>query len=307
MNDSVDALIQAFLDEARSVRGMSAHTVRAYGADLAQFAGYLEGCGASFADVDLALLRAYLASLADRRYARSTLARKQAALRAFVRWAHRAGRTPRDPARGLRSPRQDRLLPRFLREDEVRDLLEAPDDTPAGLRDRALLELLYASGMRAGEVRALRTDDIDLEAGEVRVREGKGRKERIALIGSHARQAIAEYLTIGRPILARGARAASSALLVNRLGGPLSDRGIRRILERYGPAAGGRVKVTPHVLRHSFATHLLAHGADLRSVQELLGHAHVSTTEIYTHVTCEHLREAYEAAHPRTRWQTAPR
>jgi len=301
-----DRAIQAFLDHAQNARGMSAHTLRAYGADLAQFAGFLEERGADLATVDLGTLRAFLAALSSRNYAKSTLARKQASLRSFLRWAHRTGSLSRDPSRGLRSPRQDRRLPRFLREEEVQALLEAPDNSPTGLRDRALLELLYASGLRGGEARALRVDDLDLEAGEVRVREGKGRKERIALIGSHAREAIAVYLRSGRPVLARSAQTASPALLLNKSGGPLSDRGIRRTLERYAAAAGGRVKVTPHVLRHSFATHLLAHGADLRSVQELLGHAHVSTTEIYTHVTSEHLRRAYEEAHPRARRADVP-
>jgi len=293
--------IDAFLDYRRAARNSAPHTLKAYSADLLQFAEFAETRQiASPAAVALNDLRAFLASLHDRNYARTTLARKQAALRAFFKWARRAGLVTIDPTRGLFAPRQQRKLPKFLRSDEIDALMNAPDDSPAGLRDRALLELLYASGLRAGELVKLNRDDIDLEAGEVRVREGKGGKDRVALLGGAAADALVDYLRRGRPELARKARVgSSSALLLNKFGERLSDRGVRRTFDKYVAAAGSRLKITPHVLRHTFATHLLENGADLRSVQELLGHANLATTQIYTHVTTERLKTIYDHAHPR--------
>lgn len=297
----ISRLIEEFLEYRRVARNSAPHTLKAYAADLAQFAAFLEEKGVTaLAEVDLRVLRAFLASLQTQQYARTTLARKQAALRAFFRWARRSGRTANDPARLLRAPRQPRSLPKFLHTEEIEALMRAPDDTPVGLRDRALLELLYASGLRAGEVVGLDADDLDLAAGEMRVRHGKGRKERIALLGRAAAAAIQDYLLRGRPALAQNARrGASRALLLNKYGERLSDRGVRRTFDKYVAAVGARLKITPHVLRHSFATHLLENGADLRAVQELLGHANLATTQIYTHVTTERLQQVYDEAHPR--------
>lgn len=295
----VDADIQAFLDHLRAARNSAAPTVRAYGSDLAAFAGFCEerNIGA-LSDVDITVLRAYLSSLQPKGYARSTTARKIASIRALFRWAKRARRVERDPARALRSPRSERRLPKALRSPEVEDLLAAPDQTPAGMRDRAILELLYASGLRAGELVRLDLGDVDLEEREIRVRLGKGGKDRVALIGDAAASAIDAYLAAGRPQLSLGAPE-TTALLLNRHGGRLSDRGVRRVFDRYSGMVGGRVKVTPHVLRHTFATHLLEHGADLRSVQELLGHAQLATTEVYTHLAHDGIQEQYRKAHPR--------
>jgi len=295
------ALIDEFLEYRRVARNSAPHTLRAYAADLAQFAAFLDERGIATPDrVDLSVLRAFLASLQPQQYARTTLARKQAALRAFFRWARRSGRIATDPTRGLLTPRPERRLPRFLRPEEVEALLSAPDASPAGLRDRALLELLYASGLRAGEVVRLEVGDLDLTAEEVRVRHGKGRKERVALLGRAAVEALIDYLHRGRPALAaRARRGESRALLLNKYGERLSDRGVRRTFDKYVNVVGARLKITPHVLRHTFATHLLENGADLRAVQELLGHAHLATTQVYTHVTTQRLKTVYDATHPR--------
>jgi tyrosine recombinase XerC len=296
-------LIDEFLEYRRTARNSAAYTLKAYAADLAQFAAFLEERGVGALDaVELSDLRAFFASLQSRRYARTTLARKQAALRAFFRWARRTGRTAADPTRGLLYPRQDRRLPKFLRPEEVEALMLAPGVSPAGLRDRALLELLYASGIRAGEVVRLDVEDLDLESSEVRVRQGKGGRERIALVGRAAHEAIVDYLGRGRPALAAKARRGQSrALLLNKYGERLSDRGVRRTFDKYVAAVGARLKITPHVLRHTFATHLLENGADLRAVQELLGHSSLATTQIYTHVTTERMKQVYDEAHPRAR------
>ncbi|MCC6731461.1 MAG: tyrosine recombinase XerC [Chthonomonadales bacterium] len=297
----MDSDVDAFLQYLRTVRNCSPRTVAAYAADLSQFISYAASRGAvATRELESSVARAFLAHLHGQGYAARSLARKQAALRAFFRWARRNGRAAADLSRGMTAPRVGASLPRFLRPDEIEALMSAPDETPAGLRDRALLELLYASGMRAGEVVTLDTADLDLEAGEVRVRRGKGRKERVALVGRAAVEALLDYLHRGRPSLAsRSQGPASQALLLNKHGQRLSDRGVRRTFDKYVDVVGGRLKVTPHILRHTFATHLLEGGADLRAVQELLGHARLATTQIYTHVTTEHLRDVHRRAHPR--------
>lgn len=298
----IEHLLDSFLQYLRAARRHSALTLKAYAADLNQLAAFLAQRGiADIRAVDLAVLRAFLASLQGRHYARATLARKQATLRAFFRWAKWGGHTAADPTRGLATPRATRRLPKFLRPEEIEALMSAPDNKPAGLRDRALLELLYASGLRAGEVVRVEVEDLDLEAGEVRVRHGKGGKERIALLGRSAADALRDYLNAGRPVLAAASPAPQKALFLNKYGRPLSDRGVRRTFDKYAAAACMRLKITPHVLRHSFATHLLENGADLRAVQELLGHANLVTTQIYTHVTPEHLKKVHNRAHPRSR------
>jgi len=294
----MDALIDGFLS---SLRGGSPHTVRAYAADLAHFRGFVEGAGRSTVDaIDASVVRGYLRHLVEMNYARSTIARRLSAIRSFLHWARRRGHLKEDVADSLRPPRQTSRLPKYLAAEEVEVLLGLPDSSPAGLRDRALLELLYASGLRAGEAGQLQVEDLDFDELEIRVRHGKGGRERIALMGEPAAHALAAYIADGRPALAsRRGTTTTRALFLNKNGGALSDRGIRRVFDRYAARTSQRLKITPHVLRHTFATHLLDHGADLRSVQELLGHASIATTQVYTHVTGARLREAHRRAHPR--------
>lgn len=305
LSPAFNDILDGFLQYLKLAKNAAAHTVRAYRADIAQFLGYIEthpelGPGALY-HVQRAHARAFLAGLQQGDYARTSLARKLASLRAFCRWALRQGYIEADPTIGIVTIKQEEKLPKFLRLREVEALLEAPDSsTPEGLRDKALMELLYASGIRAGEAHALDIGDLDLDEAELRVRHGKGDKERVAMMGRAAVDALRDYLRNGRPELAANNEGTPDpAVFLNKFGKRLSDRGIRRTFDKYFRAASERLKTTPHTLRHSFATHLLDNGADLRAVQELLGHAHLVTTQIYTHVTTEKIKQVYDSAHPR--------
>lgn len=291
-----DPDVTAFLRVLEGERGASPHTLTAYRRDLRQFTAFLRQQGVTKWDqVTPQLARRYVAAL-DRRYARSAIARQLSAVRTFFKFLYREGRVSVDPLVLVSSPKQQRRLPKFLTPDEVRVVLQAPDlSTPLGLRDRAVLEVLYATGMRVGELVALRVSDLQWE-GELRVT-GKGRKERIVLVADAAVEALRRYLQVGRPKLAT-ARATES-VFVNARGGSLTDRGVRVVLDRAIRQAGLARRVSPHVLRHTFATHLLDGGADLRTVQELLGHANLATTQIYTHVSRDWLKRVYDKAHPR--------
>ncbi|MGO8671826.1 MAG: tyrosine recombinase XerC [Capsulimonadaceae bacterium] len=320
----MDNAIDQFLNAMSGLRGASLNTVKSYSEDLRQFAAFAEGRGVTDAGaVDIKLLRAFLYHLQEAGFAKASRARKSASLRSFFDYAASRGLVPHSPAAGLRGVKLDKRLPKYLRPDEVEALLQAPDDTPLGLRDRALLETLYASGMRAGELVQLSLGDIDFAEGVVRVI-GKGNKERVTLLGRHAVEALTHYLQEGRPqlkakappqtrtrnplVAGRYARTAvdAAALFVNRYGGRLSDRGVRQILDRHCAAASASLKITPHVLRHSFATHMLSNGADLRFVQELLGHSSLATTQIYTHVTTDRLKDVHKKAHPRADGRREP-
>jgi integrase/recombinase XerC len=301
----VDSHIDAFIAHLRAVRGASPHTVKAYAEDLYQFAEWAtkQGIGGPEA-VETNHVRTYLAHLTtERRLARTSVARKIASVRALFRYLIRRGVVARSPAQNVVTPRKQTPLPKFLGEDAVAALLSAPDASePAGLRDRAILEALYASGMRASELVALDLGDLRFDEsgeGEARIRRGKGGKERVALLGKAAVCALETYLAVGRPRQA-GAKP-SNALFLNRWGGRLSDRGVRRLFDKYCGEVAATHKVTPHTLRHSFATHLLDNGADLRVVQELLGHSDLSTTQVYTHVTTTRMKDAYDRAHPRAK------
>jgi len=295
MAEPPERLLDAFLRDLREVRQASAHTQRAYGRDLQRCLTWLqEEAGAPpLATVRPAILRLYLGALADDGLAPGSLARHLASLRAFFRWCEERGHVDANPATALRSPRRGRRLPRYLEEEEVDKLLAAPDGTAThDLRDRALLEMLYSSGCRVSELVALDEADLDLARGLVRLR-GKGRKERLGMVGRPAVDALNRYLAEkGNLGLDRG------ALFLNRDGGRLTDRSVRRVLDRCLQRAGIARSCSPHTLRHSFATHLLRRGADLRTVQELLGHASLGTTQIYTHVSLEGLRSLYRQAHP---------
>lgn len=298
----MDDAIDAFLTELRDVRGSSGATVRAYGGDLRQCAEFFrgEGLAESWADVRPAHVRRVLAHLYARGYARTTVARKVSAVRGLYRHLRARGETESDPTVGIRTPRRGRRLPRFLFQTDVEKLLAAPDESkPLGLRDRALLETLYATGLRVAELVSLKSSQCR-DASELRI-VGKGGRERVVLLGRHAQEAIERYLEEGRPhLLARRTpQGEEDRLFLNARGGALSDRGVRRIVHRHMLAACAQHGIGPHALRHTFATHLLEAGADLRAVQELLGHVSLTSTQIYTHVTRRRLREVYDQAHPR--------
>jgi len=290
--------IDHFLHQLANVRGASEHTLRAYGQDLAAFARFAAARGIEDArKIDSRTMRAYLAELEERGLKRTSVQRKLSSVRSFLKHLVREGLIEQSPALGLRKRRSARHLPAVLSEEEIESLLDAPATTTAlGRRDRALLELLYSAGTRASETVGLDIGDVDLRRGLARVF-GKGGKERLAAVGTHAVRALEDYLADPERPGQRKAR--NAPLFLNARGGRLSTRSLERIVERYVLQAGIRRHATPHTLRHSFATHLLDRGADLRSVQELLGHAHLVTTQIYTHVSIERLREIYEKAHPR--------
>ncbi len=289
----------------------SAQTVKAYLGDLARYAEHLRESGAAIVPSSPALVRAFLARAAAGCGAAS-LGRMLSTLRSFYAFLVRQGLAPGNPARAVASPRRPRKLPEVLPEEEVAALVEAPDaetepsSRALALRDRAFLELLYASGLRVSELTGLDVDDLDLGQGLVRVL-GKRSKERVVPFGKLAAKALRRWLAEGRPALAApGEGSEGSALFLNRRGGRLTGRSVARRIERWVLSAGLPRHVHPHVLRHCFATHLLGNGADLRGIQELLGHASLSTTQRYTHVDWKHLAEVYDRAHPRARARGRP-
>ena len=307
MADGLAVEAERYLDHLAVERGLSEHTLSAYRRDLRRYVAFLTRRDMlEPGEVEEVTVRSFVASLSasthgpnDAPYRATSVARTLSAVRSFHRFLLREGVTDRDPAVGVPQPRLPRSLPRPLPVEDVRRLLEAPDEgSPAGLRDRAILELLYGSGLRISELTGLDVDDLDLEEGSVRVL-GKGGKEREVPLGSFGRDAVGAYLTRGRPALA--SVATRGAVFLNARGGRLSRQSCARLLSRYVRLAGIERRVTLHTLRHSFATHLLEGGADVRVVQELLGHASVATTQIYTLVTARHLREVYEESHPRAR------
>lgn len=299
--------VERYLDHLNVERGLSANTLAAYRRDLRRYAAFLARRGVDrAAGVEETDVRAFLASLSastygpdDHPYAATSVARALSAVRSFHRFLVMERELDRDPTAAVVRPRLPRLLPHPLGVDVVARILEAPDPaTPAGQRDEAILELLYGAGLRVSELTGLDVDDVDLEDGFVRVL-GKGGKERDVPIGSYARAALERYLSGSRPTLAGSA--SRGALFLGTRGTRLARQSVGRLLAEYARRAGIERAVSPHDLRHSFATHLLEGGADVRVVQELLGHASVATTQIYTLVTREHLQETYRMAHPRAR------
>jgi len=335
---TANPLIDEFLNYLKFERHFSPHTAKCYSADLTQFCGFLvgatdrwektnasEGSAASgppaggplarqhapsavldTVDMRQKLLsteaddiRRFLAFLGRQDYSKSTTARKLATLRSFYKFCLRRGYVESNPLASIRTPKQEKRLPKFLEVDQINKLLNTPDDTTLlGARDKAMLEVLYSTGIRVSELVALNRDDIDVTSQCVRVR-GKGKRQRTAPIGPTALGAIDKYLEL-READPRSAAFDQSALFVNKHGKRLSTRSVRRKLDKYLLAAGLDPSVSPHTLRHSFATHMLNNGADLRGVQELLGHQSISTTQIYTHLTSAKLKSSYDAAHPRS-------
>lgn len=293
-----DPAVAEFLDHLRYERGLSPNTVAAYGRDLARLAAFLAPRGRRPSQATAADLRDYFAGPGGDGAATS-VARRTASLRAFTAFLVREGLRDDDPAATLRSPKLPRDLPRVLSVEDVTRVLEAAvGPGPLGQRDLAMLELLYGCGLRASELLGLREGDVDVEAGLVRCL-GKGDKERVVPMGGAAVRALGRYLADGRRQLLRGRR--RPELFLNARGRPLSRQGLDHVLRRVLRRAGLSGAASTHTFRHSFATHLLAAGADLRSVQEMLGHANVATTQLYTHVSAEHLREVFLETHPRAR------
>ena len=292
------ALVEQFTNYLRVERDASLLTIRNYTADLHAFHAWFEqkykrSC--EWPGLDQLQVRSYLVDLMERGYNRATIHLKMSALRSFFRWLVREERMKQNPVVGLTLPKKARRLPKFLTIQQIEALLNAPLKKPetelAGWRDKAILETLYSGGLRIHELTGLNDDDLDLLGEVVRVR-GKGKKERLTPLGGPAVETLQKYLVHRK-------RSARGPLFVNRFGGRMTARSVQRMLKKYLIAANLDPSLTPHKLRHSFATHMLDAGADLRSVQELLGHANLSTTQIYTHITPERLKKVYEKAHPR--------
>jgi integrase/recombinase XerC len=325
------AMVQEFLNYLKFEKRFSEHTAKCYSADLSQFAGFLtayshggsqpvdsvsltqqEGGPATavatqteakldqlLLSAETAAMRAYLAFLNEKQYSKATIARKLATLRSFYKFLVRTNRLSSNPVTSVRTPKQEKRLPRFLEYEEVKRLLETPPmDNWLGARDRAILETLYSTGIRVSELVALNMDDVDFLGEVVHIR-GKGKKERIAPISSSALQVIQHYMEFRNKRAQNNSNFDSKVLFVNKHGRRLSTRSVRRKMDKYLKMAGLDGSISPHTLRHSFATHMLNNGADLRSVQELLGHQSLSTTQVYTHLTTKKLKEVYDSAHPR--------
>jgi integrase/recombinase XerC len=322
-------IIQEFLDYLNYERHFSSHTIKCYSADLQQFTAFLLAQGEPGPDnsapltaeqgyeqpgtatalahdvttlvtqADVNTIRAFLAQLGQESYSKATTARKLATLRSFYKFLVRRGRIESSPVAPIRTPKQEKRLPKFLDSEQINVLLNCPDtDTMLGARDRAILETIYSSGLRVSELVALNLADVDF-LGEVLHIRGKGKKERLCPIGAPALQSIQRYLAF-RDADPRKDSFDQQALFINKHGQRLSTRSVRRKLDKYLLQAGLDPRISPHTLRHSFATHMLNNGADLRVVQELLGHQSLSTTQIYTHLTTDKMKDVYEGAHPRT-------
>jgi integrase/recombinase XerC len=326
------AMTQEFLNYLKFEKHFSDYTARCYGADLEQFVGFLHGqgsedhaspAGESFSSwgadsggvatatkpetkveeqiltADVNVIRRFMAALADKQYCKSTTARKLATLRSFYKFLVKRNYVTGNPVTTIKTPKQDKRLPRFLEFEEVQKLLNTPmADNWLGVRDRAILETLYSTGMRVSELVGLNLEDVDFLGEVIHVR-GKGKKERIAPIGAKALQSIQQYIEYRNKRMQNDDSFDTKVLFANKHGKRLSTRSVRRKMDKYLRQAGLDPTISPHTLRHSFATHMLNNGADLRSVQELLGHQSLSTTQIYTHVTTSKIKQVYDGAHPR--------
>ncbi len=287
---------EKFLVYLKAEKNYSPHTALSYTHDLKIFYEFLGDT--PLTEVDKDKLRRFLASLSDLQFSKRTVARRMASLRTFFRFLTREGYLKKNPVASVRNPKQEKKLPMVLEENEVTSLLESPGDDIFGLRDRAILETLYSTGMRVSEIVRLDLEKVDFIGGVCRVL-GKGNKERLCPIGSRALKCVRQYLELRDKDKKRSGRAVFLNHSPNDEGSRLTSRSVCRIVDKYIERTCRRDNISPHTLRHSFATHLLNRGADLRSVQELLGHENLSTTQIYTHVSTQRLKEAYDKAHPR--------
>jgi integrase/recombinase XerC len=290
--------VEHFIQYLRVEKNASPHTVLNYSNDLSQFLQFMDDERIEqLQSVTYFHIRQFLAGMQSKDYAKKTVARKLSAVRSFYLFLIREEAVETNPFSAVQTPKQSKLLPKFLYPEEMKQLLEAPDKRdPFGMRDLAMLECLYASGIRVSELVMSDTDSVDWQHGVMLVM-GKGSKERYVPLGDYALASLRQYLEQGRPRLLK--RPEEKALFLNRSGGRLTDRSVRRMIDKYVEKLAMSSHISPHTLRHSFATHMLEAGADLRTVQELLGHEHVSTTQIYTHVTRDHLQTIYNKAHPR--------
>lgn len=299
----MQSAVTRFLRFLSVERNAAALTIKSYREDLTALVDYLQqACGRlpSPGEITPLDLRGYVSAMHDAGYAKTSVSRRLASLRTFYKFAQREGLADSNPAKPLRNPRKDRKLPHFLSTDEIGLLLTAPPaSSTQGMRDRAILETMYSAGLRVSEVVGMNDGDLDLDQGLVRIR-GKGRRERLSPVGSFARKALARWLT-KRKLSPKEPASELAPIFTNRFGRRLTTRSVARMLEKYLRASGLDLRTTPHTLRHSFATHLLDRGADIRSVQELLGHKSLVTTQIYTHVSTAGLRAVYERAHPRAK------
>ncbi len=328
MNDC--PIIQDFLKYLQFEKHFSEHTAKCYHADLVQFCQYLADGSLQPADhptrdhgeggvavatqpqtdvqqqlltLDGDVVRNFLALLSEKQYTKATAARKLATIRSFYKFLVKRGRIATNPVASIRTPKQEKKLPKFLEYEQIQRLLTTPATNHwLGARDRAMLETLYSTGMRVSELVGLNIDDVDFLGEVVRLR-GKGKKERVAPIGSSALQAIQHYLEFKNRRAQNNSNFDTKTLFVNKHGGRMSTRSVRRKMDKYLVAAGLDPSISPHTLRHSFATHMLNNGADLRSVQELLGHQSLSTTQVYTHLTTRQMKKTYDEAHPRDKFE----
>ncbi len=292
--------VKSFSEYVEQERNLSNNTAKSYFLDLKQLVGFLKKRDITdFSEVDRGIARSFIMFLEEGKASRKSIARKISCARTFYKYLTRQKVIDKNPWKALSIPKIGKRLPTFLYPEEIDLLLEQPiTKTPMGMRDKAILEILYASGIRVSELTGLNITDVDKSDGEILVF-GKGSKERIVIMGSAAISAVSDFIKYARPKLVKEGGRKNNALFIGRLGERLTPRSIERTIKKYGKAAGIDKKITPHSLRHSFATHLLERGADLRSVQELLGHSSLSTTQIYTHVTKERLKTVYNKAHPR--------
>lgn len=293
----IETFVKEFMEKLKHERSFSKHTLRAYHTDLTQFDSFLrdEKCK-NLKRVNHLLLRKYLAILRSRNYSRTTIVRKLASLRSFFKFLNQEAVLESNPFEILRTPKQTKKLPHFLSINDIDTLLKTPDESEiSGLRDRAMLETLYSTGIRVSELVGLNEEDVDFYGEMVKV-QGKGKKERLVPIGSYAIKAINEYINSKKKKKGLGKNV---PLFLNKYGDRLSSRSVARSLDKYLKLTGINLTTSPHTFRHSFATHMLDKGANLRAVQELLGHSNLSTTQIYTHVTTERLKQVYDKTHPR--------
>jgi len=294
----VQEMLQDYLNYLSVERGLSQNTLESYARDLRQYLQYLkEKKNIEIKETTQATVIGYLLQLQAKGKATATLSRSLAAIKSYYHFLFREAKIERDPTINLDAPKQEKRLPRVLSVEDVSNLLEQPDlKTPAGIRDRAMLEVLYATGLRVSELVSLKISDLNLEMGYIKCF-GKGSKERIVPLGSVASKYVKHYLEHARKFLASSLN--EETLFLNHHGHRLTRQGFWKIIKKYAESINLENDITPHTLRHSFATHLLENGADLRSVQEMLGHADISTTQIYTHLTKSKIKEVYEKAHPR--------